>query len=220
MPRAVNGDYTLPGLNPVVAGTTITDDWGNNTMDDIATALTGSLSRSGDGSMLAPLKLVDGTNGAPALTWANQSTAGWYRAGASDFRFAVGGVDLIKITGSVVSVWDGAALRAVGYRLLPSRDLAASGSLAATDSGSSVRYTGPGTETVTVENLPALATALIINAGSAAISIAENLSGTMIWLAGAGTLANVGTRTLAVGGVATVYMIDANNAYIWGNGLT
>lgn len=47
MPRDINGVYTLPGSNPVVPGTVIATGWANGTLDDIATALTNSLSVDG-----------------------------------------------------------------------------------------------------------------------------------------------------------------------------
>jgi hypothetical protein len=61
MPRAANGDYTLPtnSFNPAVEGTTIDPDAWNATGDDIAEAMTDSLSRNGDGGMLADLELDD-----------------------------------------------------------------------------------------------------------------------------------------------------------------
>lgn len=47
MSRNGSGVYSLPAGNPVVAGTTITSAWANNTMNDIASALTGSLAADG-----------------------------------------------------------------------------------------------------------------------------------------------------------------------------
>lgn len=47
MPRNGSGTYTLPAGNPVVSGTTISSTWANNTLSDIATALTGSLTKDG-----------------------------------------------------------------------------------------------------------------------------------------------------------------------------
>lgn len=89
MPRASNGTYSLPAGNPVVTGTTIASSWANNTMSDLATAMTDSLSRSGDGSMLAPLLLDDGVVGAPALSFGSETTSGLYRAGSGDVRISV-----------------------------------------------------------------------------------------------------------------------------------
>lgn len=47
MSRNGSGTYTLPAGNPVVTGTTISSTWANNTLADIATALTGSLAADG-----------------------------------------------------------------------------------------------------------------------------------------------------------------------------
>ncbi len=104
MPRNSSGTYSLytPG-NPVVSSTVISSTWANNTLADLAAALTDSLSRTGDGGMQAPLELTNGAIGAPALTWASETTSGWYRAAAGDFRFSVGGTDEFTITGSLVS---------------------------------------------------------------------------------------------------------------------
>ena len=58
MSRDSSGNYTLPaGVNPVVAGTTITDDWANTTLQDVATGLTDSWDRSGRGAPLANLSM-------------------------------------------------------------------------------------------------------------------------------------------------------------------
>jgi len=47
MSRNGTGTYNLPAGNPVVTGTTISSTWANNTLADIATALTGSLASDG-----------------------------------------------------------------------------------------------------------------------------------------------------------------------------
>jgi hypothetical protein len=47
MSRNGSGTYNLPAGNPVVTGTTISSTWANNTLADIATALTGSLASDG-----------------------------------------------------------------------------------------------------------------------------------------------------------------------------
>lgn len=103
MPRAVNGTYTLPAGNPVVTGTTISSVWANTTLSDLGTAMTDSLSRSGQGAMTAPLQLTAGAIGAPGLTWSVETTSGLYRAGAGDFRFSIAAVDVWKITAAGVT---------------------------------------------------------------------------------------------------------------------
>lgn len=97
MPRAVNGTYTLPAGNPVVTATVISSVWANTTLSDIGTVLTASLDRSGNGAMLAALKLFDGAIGAPGLTWSTETTSGLYRAAANDFRFSVAAADILRI---------------------------------------------------------------------------------------------------------------------------
>lgn len=101
MSRDVNGNYSLPAGNPVVSGTLIQSaGWWNPTGTDIATALTDSLSRAGNGGMLAPLKGVTGSAGAPSFTFSVESTLGWYRQSAGKLSAAVGGVEVLDITGS------------------------------------------------------------------------------------------------------------------------
>ena len=57
MPRDATGLYTLVTGNPVTKGEPILAAWANPTMDDLATALSDSLDRLGNGPMLAPLVL-------------------------------------------------------------------------------------------------------------------------------------------------------------------
>jgi hypothetical protein len=57
MSRNGSGIYNLPTGNPVVTGTTITSNWGNTTMSDIATALTGSLAADGQTPVTGNLQM-------------------------------------------------------------------------------------------------------------------------------------------------------------------
>ncbi len=57
MSRNNTGTYALPTGNPVQFGTLISPIWANSTLNDIATALSDSLSRSGKGGMTAPLNM-------------------------------------------------------------------------------------------------------------------------------------------------------------------
>jgi hypothetical protein len=104
MSRDINGNYTLPSaVNPVVAGTVITANWGNTTLNDVAAALTDSLSRSGNGGMTAPLRFADGTVSAPSITFSTETTTGFYRAGVGDFRVTILGVQVLQmVAGSFV----------------------------------------------------------------------------------------------------------------------
>ena len=106
MPRDVSGNYTLPGGdNPVVSGTVITSSWANTTMDDLAVALTDSLSRTGDGGMLTALPFTDGSAGNPSITFTSDTTTGRYMFAPGDMRDAVQGVDVLRYNNGVITLW-------------------------------------------------------------------------------------------------------------------
>jgi hypothetical protein len=107
MPRDSNGNYTLPPGNPVVTGTTIESGWANPTMSDIGAELTNSLDRDGRGGMRAPFRFINGTVGAPGITWTAEPSSGFYRAGTSDMRASIAGVDRMRWTGTTVDLWNG-----------------------------------------------------------------------------------------------------------------
>lgn len=65
MPRSPQGLYTLPPGNPVTPGTLIESAWANNTMNDVADALTQSLPRNGSAPMTGPLTLNGDTPTSP-----------------------------------------------------------------------------------------------------------------------------------------------------------
>lgn len=89
MPRNGSGTYSLPAGNPVVSGTTIESSWANTTLSDIGTAMTDSLSRSGQGGMTAAFRAADGTSSVPGIAWSNETGSGFYRAGAADTRLVI-----------------------------------------------------------------------------------------------------------------------------------
>ena len=102
MPRDLNGNYTLPGGNPVVSGTVIDSDWANPTLEDIAVALTDSLSRSGKGGMIAPFKLLDGLVNSPALQFINDPDTGLYRVGDDQMGLVAGGQEAARLTTTLI----------------------------------------------------------------------------------------------------------------------
>lgn len=104
MSRNGSGTYTLPSGNPVVSGTLIESGWANTTLADLATAMTDSLSRSGQGGMTAALRLFDGTFSVPGLAWASETTTGFYRAGAGDTRLVITGSQVVQFLSSGVAI--------------------------------------------------------------------------------------------------------------------
>ena len=89
MPRDSNGNYVLPAGNPVQPLTIIESTWANGTMDDIAQALTQSLSRSGQGAMLVPFLNADGDAGNPGISWVNEPTSGFFRKGVGEMALSI-----------------------------------------------------------------------------------------------------------------------------------
>lgn len=57
MSRNGSGIYILPTGNPIVTGTTITSNWANTSLSDIATALTGSVAADGQTPVTGNLQL-------------------------------------------------------------------------------------------------------------------------------------------------------------------
>lgn len=57
MSRNGSGTYALPSGNPVVTQTTISSTWANNTLSDIANALTQSVAADGQTPMTGPLNM-------------------------------------------------------------------------------------------------------------------------------------------------------------------
>ena len=57
MSRNGSGTYTLPAGNPVVTGTVIATTWANNTMNDLASAITDSVAADGQTPMTGPLNM-------------------------------------------------------------------------------------------------------------------------------------------------------------------
>lgn len=82
MSRNGTGTYSLPAGNPVVTGTTISSTWANNTLNDIANALTGSVAADGQTPMTGQLdmnsnkikNLTAGTAAGNAVEFAQFST--------------------------------------------------------------------------------------------------------------------------------------------------
>ncbi len=77
MSRNGSGTYILPTGNPVVTGTTITSNWANTTLSDMATALTGSVAADGQTPITGNLQMggnkitgmADGTTATDAATY-------------------------------------------------------------------------------------------------------------------------------------------------------
>lgn len=114
MPRNASGIYTLPGGNPVTPGDVIEADWANTTLEDVADALTNSLSRTGAGGMLAPFRIADGNVSGPGLSYLNETNTGLYRAGSGSVWMSVLGVNTAQFSTVGLTVAAGKALTVLG----------------------------------------------------------------------------------------------------------
>lgn len=102
MPRNGSGTYSLPSGNPVSTGTTISSTTHNNTMSDIATALTGSLARNGEATPTAnqPMATYKHTGVGNASARDQYAAAGQVQD-SSFFWLGTGGGTADVITGSL-----------------------------------------------------------------------------------------------------------------------
>ena len=77
MSRNGSGVYTLPAGNPVIAGTTIATSWANNTLNDLASAMTGSVASDGQTPMTGNLNLNNNNiNNVASLSYTGTLTGG------------------------------------------------------------------------------------------------------------------------------------------------
>lgn len=143
MPRNSSGIYTLPGGNPVTPGDVIEAEWANTTLEDVADALTNSLSRTGAGGMLAPFRIADGSISGPGLSFLNETNTGLYRSASGSAWMAVLGVNVAQFSTVGLTIPFGKALTAQGNASV-SGTLAVTG---ATTLGSSLAVTGALTAT-------------------------------------------------------------------------
>lgn len=105
MARNSAGTHSLPATtNPVVTDTPITPTWANGTLSDVSAEITDSLSRSGKGGMLAPMRTVDGSVAAPAQAFTSEPGSGWFRHAAGELRLAILGVYRLAQTATLFTV--------------------------------------------------------------------------------------------------------------------
>jgi hypothetical protein len=194
MPRDSSGNYTLPTGNPVITGTVVSSSWANTTMSDIATVLTASLDRSGNGGMLVGFKLTDGTVGAPGLAFTNEPTTGLWRQSANTLGITIGGTNQITLSPTVLST--------LGQNV----------TLGAPTSGVTLAVNGVGTSNaVTINN----------NGTGAGVNIVNSLAATGVSVFGPAS-ARVNAFTLQQSGQTQwlVYQPASSNDLRFSNGTT
>jgi hypothetical protein len=95
MSRNGSGTYSLPAGNPVVTGTTISTTWANNTLNDLAAAMTDSVAADGQTPMTGDLDL--NSNKIVNLT------AGTVAGDAVEYSQLVAATSVVTITGGTIN---------------------------------------------------------------------------------------------------------------------
>jgi hypothetical protein len=95
MSRNGSGTYTLPAGNPVVTGTTISTTWANNTLNDLAAAMTDSVAADGQTPMTGDLDL----NSNKIVNLAVGTIAG----DAVEYSQLVAATSVVTITGGTIN---------------------------------------------------------------------------------------------------------------------
>jgi uncharacterized protein YaiE (UPF0345 family) len=103
MARNGSGTYNLPAGNPVTTGTTISSTWANNTLADMATALTGSVASDGQTTPSAnlPMGTFAHTNVGNATVRTMYPSAGQLQDGSITYLTSVAGTNTITAVGAV-----------------------------------------------------------------------------------------------------------------------
>lgn len=103
MSRNGSGTYNLPAGNPVVTGSTISSTWANNTLNDIATALTGSIAKDGQTTPTGNLPMggYAHTNVADATVRTMYGTAGQIQDSAFTFLTSPAGTNAMTATAAL-----------------------------------------------------------------------------------------------------------------------
>ena len=103
MARNGAGTYVLPSGNPVVTGTTISSTWANNTLNDIGTALTQSVSSNGQTTPTANLPMGNyaHTGVADAVARTMYATAGQVQDSAFTYLTSPSGTNTMTATAAL-----------------------------------------------------------------------------------------------------------------------
>lgn len=103
MPSDANGVYSLPDGYLAITGETIQASQHNPPLEDIATAMTARLTRSGAAPMTGPLKVVDGSAGSPSVQFSNAASTGFYKT-TNGIGVSVGGTKVAEFgAGGMIS---------------------------------------------------------------------------------------------------------------------
>jgi hypothetical protein len=211
-----------PASNNSAAPNGAPEGWAPSAVNDTVRQIMTDIANEGSKNQTKVLGSVAGTN---TVTGVLSPTLDAYTAGmiviftpavtntgATTLNIdSLGALDIQKFNGLALSAGDLVA----GTPALLVLDSGAD------DNGFGVVCGGAGSYTFTIDSDFAATGNImtLINDSSGDITIAESLAGNLFWMNGSGTI-GTGSRTLAIGGVATIMMASANSPYVWGVGLS
>lgn len=99
MPSDANGVYSLPSGYQAITGETIQASQHNPPLEDLASAMSQRLMRSGVAPMTGPLKSSDGSVGSPGLQFNSSSSTGFYKT-ANGIGISINGTKVAEFTSS------------------------------------------------------------------------------------------------------------------------
>src|SRR5262245_4467957 len=102
MPRNGSGTYAIP--TSFTPGTTISSPATNANNADIGSELTNSLPRDGQAGMTGQFKSANGSVDAPGTSFGSDLDCGFYRIGADNIGYAIGGATVLDIAASGLGV--------------------------------------------------------------------------------------------------------------------
>ena len=215
MSRNGSGTYTLPAGNPVVSQTIISSTWANNTMNDLASAMTDSVAADGQTPMTGPLNLnsnkivnlATGTTSNDAINYTQFNTPTFGGAVVCSSTLTVTGATALSSTLAVTgdtTMAGNLAVNSTGQIKLPNGTTA---QRSATPTVGSVRYnttlqTFEGYSTYSGQTISTITNSTT----TATLTTATNhnlTSGTFVTVSGATPSAYNGTFSITVTGDAT-----------------
>lgn len=101
-PSDANGVYSLPSGYTAITGETIQASQHNPPLEDLESAMSARLMRSGVAPMTGPLKIVDGSVGSPGLKFNTDGTVGFYKT-TDGIGVSVGGTQVAEFTANGIS---------------------------------------------------------------------------------------------------------------------
>jgi hypothetical protein len=215
MSRNGSGVYTLPAGNPVVSQTVISSSWANNTMNDLAAAMTDSVAADGQTPMTGPLNvnsnkvvnLANATVATDAVNYGQFSTPTFTGAVVCSSTLTVTGATVLNSTLAVTgdtTIAGNLAVNSTGQVKLPN---GTTGQRSATPAVGSVRYnttlqTFEGYSTYSGQTISTITN--VTTTATLTTAANHNLtSGTFVTVSGATPAAYNGTFSITVTGDTT-----------------